>query len=312
MAPLYENRRGDDRNAETTFLARPQAGRAGSGVGSSYSKNDDPYSKGDSYSNTDTFTSLLPDRLGSEPAARALDADRGFDFSRAGAELIRSQSAAPTFHGRNPLFPPPGLANIKESQPTPSTVDSYSTSSHGTNNYESAVDRAADIMRLGQVRSASTGVIGSYGSPMAGAGGGLRPSQGPLMGLIEEDDVQEVNRGGVGPHDNFDHYHNSRDHNRHQQTQNSTHMQRRPGGEPEYVYAQQHLPPQQQHPHHMQLQPPLQQHHMQPQYMQLPDMHQEPRMQQQRPPMRTARDVYEIQVPMVNWSSLESLAFNFG
>lgn len=293
MAPLYENSRGrDDRGNDTTFLARPQAGRASAGP--SYTKHD--------------FTSLLPDGLGPETSSssKALDMDKRLDFSRAGAELIRSQSAAPTFHGRNQLFPPPGLADIKESQPTPSTVDSYSSShSNGNSTYESAVDRGADIMKLGQRRPASTSAIGNgglYSSP-AGGGGALRSNA--LMGLIEEDAVPDSSRGGV-QQENFDDYHPHD--NRHQQTQTSSHMQQRlPGGEPQYIYTQQPQPHHGQ-PHHIQHQPPHNQQHLQqPQYVHRGDPHHEPRMQQpmqqqqqlqQQPLMRTARDHYDVTAPM--------------
>lgn len=267
MAPLYENR-----NREETFLARPQAGRA---LSPSYAKPD--------------FSSLLSDGLNN----RHLDDGKDLDaYSRAGAELIRSQSAAPAFHGRSPLFPPPGLADIKESQPTPSTVDSYSSSHSGAgNNYESAVDRGADIMKLGQRRPASTGVIGSSGLY---APSGNRA--GTFMDLIQEDELPDNPRGSNGSQqlqrqqqqqhqlqdNNFDSYRDARP------NQMSPPLRPGSGGDQQqYMYAQQHL----------QHQPPQQQ--QQHQYMTNGDPHND-RMQPQ-PGMRLVRDPYDMGAPMVRY-----------
>lgn len=299
MAPLYENqnRNRDDQspeNSSATFLARPQAGRAGA----SYSKQPD-------------FTSLLPDRLGENALDLARDKGLETTFSRAGAELIRSQSAAPSFHGRSPLFPPPGLAEIKESQPapTPSTVDSYSTGSHsnnGSHNFESAVDRGADIMQLGQRRPASTGVIGnaSLYTQASGVGGALRQSNG-LMDLIQEDDVASNHRGDTQQkqqqnqhqqhQDNYAPYSGMNvnvDTNQSRDTiiqQSSPPMSRSSGGgELQYMYAQQ----QQQIPHHLQ-----QQHQMQHQYMS--PRGGDPHLDRiQQPGMRT-RDPYDMGPPQM-------------
>ena len=298
MAPLYEhqNKNRDDRSPESasaTFLARPQAGRAGA----SYSKQPD-------------FTSLLPDRLGENALDLAGDHGLETSFSRAGAELIRSQSAAPSFHGRSPLFPPPGLADIKESQPapTPSTVDSYSTSSHsnsGSHNFESAVDRGADIMQLGQRRPASTGVIGNTGlyAQSGGIGGALRQTNG-LMDLIQEDDVPSNHRGDIqqNQQDNYAPYsgmnvnvnNNLGRDNRLQQSSPSM-----PGnggaGEPQYMYAQQ----QQQIPHHLQQQQQQLPHQMQHQYMQ--PRGGDPHLDRMQQPGMRARDQYDMGAPqMVN------------
>ena len=272
MEPLYEDRRRDD-----TFLARPQPGRA---------------SAGPSYNTQPEFTSLLPDGLGGESnnngKGHHLDFDSGFEhsFSKAGAELIRSQSAAPTFHGtRNTLFPPPGLGNIKET--TPSTVDSYS-SSHS--NFESsAVDhRGADIMQLGQRRPASTGVLhsdtGLYG--ISPKGGAVRPAAKTLMELIQEDNTTgEINQRNKGGHqDSFDSYsreEGSYGSNRHPQQQQqqqqltSPHMSSmspQNNQQPYMQYSQQQLPTQQYPPHHHQQQP-----QPQPQYMQHDNRMQQPR-----------------------------------
>ena len=304
MAPLYENqhRSRDDRSPESasaTFLARPQAGRAGA----SYSKQPD-------------FTSLLSDRLGENTLHSAGDNGLETSFSRAGAELIRSQSAAPSFHGRSPLFPPPGLADIKETQPapTPSTVDSYSTGSHsnsGSHNFESAVDRGADIMQLGQRRPASTGVIGNTGlyAQSGGVGGALRQNNG-LMDLIQEDDVPSNHRGDIqqnlqqqNQQDNYSPYsgmnvsvnnNHGRD-NRLQQSSPSMSRNGGGGGEPQYMYTQQ----QQQIPHHLQQHP----HQMQHQYMQ--QRGGDPHLDRMQQPGMRARDQYDTGAPqMVNQTLL--------
>ena len=299
MAPLYENqsRNRDDHspeNSSATFLARPQAGRAGM----SYSKQPD-------------FTSLLPDRLGENALDLAGDNGLETSFSRAGAELIRSQSAAPSFHGRSPLFPPPGLAEIKESQPapTPSTVDSYSTGSHsnnGSHNFESAVDRGADIMKLGQRRPASTGVIGNAGlySQASGVGGALRQNNG-LMDLIQEDDVASNHRGDIQQQnqqqqhqDNFEPYSGmnnvniDNNHGRDSRIQQSSPTLSRNGrgGEPQYIYSQQ----QQQIPHHLQQQHP---HQMQHQYMSTRGG--DPHLDRMQQPGMGARDPYDMGPPQM-------------
>jgi len=250
MAPLYESRNRDDRSPDitspsATFLARPQAGRAGS----SYPKQPD-------------FSSLLSHRIGSENAPELAGQNDRLEnsFTRAGAELIRSQSAAPTFHGRSLLYPPPGLAEIKESQLTPATVDSYSTGSHSNNGSinntsESAVDhRHADIMQLGQRRPASTGVIGLHPSPGTGAGHRLNG----LMDLMQEDDVSSNSRSGMQQQylqqqqDNFGSYSvgmqsyiNNNYTGRDSQFQQQSSTMNRSGVEQQYMYAQQ----QQLHPH---------------------------------------------------------------
>jgi hypothetical protein len=112
-----------------------------------------------------------------------------------GENLVRSQSAAPSFDGGLSMGPPPGLARRE----TP-LVSNRSSRGHAsalaTDSYlEPSVDRS-HILQLGQRRPASTGVIGgsqtSSSTVLSSLGlgtgnGAVRPAAKTLMDLIQED-----------------------------------------------------------------------------------------------------------------------------
>jgi hypothetical protein len=171
---------------------------------SDYSKNNN----GASYNNHRGPSSglssdfLAGDRVLSSSLPRSNDVNSSssrydaFDRASIGENMVRSQSAAPSFDGRLPLGPPPGLAN--RATPVVSNLSASSPGGRGgVDSYliDSALDRSR-ILQIGQRRPASTGVIGQNNSSAAvlnslGLGGGgngaVRPAAKTLMDLIQED-----------------------------------------------------------------------------------------------------------------------------
>ncbi|KAG7361697.1 Pumilio-family RNA binding repeat protein [Nitzschia inconspicua] len=119
-----------------------------------------------------------------------------FDRRFIGENLVRSQSAAPSFDGGMSMGPPPGLA--RRETPLVSNRSSGS-STMVTTQRDSYLDASVDrshILQLGQRRPASTGVIGGNQTSSStvlhslglGSGtGAVRPAAKTLMDLIQED-----------------------------------------------------------------------------------------------------------------------------
>jgi hypothetical protein len=112
-----------------------------------------------------------------------------------GENLVRSQSATPSFDGGLSMGPPPGLAR-RETPLVSNRSSRGPAAALPTDSYlEPSVDRS-HILQLGQRRPASTGVIGESQSSSStvlsslglGTGNGaVRPAAKTLMDLIQED-----------------------------------------------------------------------------------------------------------------------------
>jgi hypothetical protein len=179
---LYESRsRGGDGTNSLFLDASNQRGRAS--VPASYDKPPPGFSA-DLFSGGDGLSSSIPSRhftIGSSSHLGSLDRQA------IGENLVRSHSAAPSLDGRLSMGPPPGLSNRE----TPLV----SNRSGGDAYLESALDKS-HILRLGQRRPASTGVIGEHQSSssaglnslgLGSRSGAVRPAAKTLMDLIQED-----------------------------------------------------------------------------------------------------------------------------
>jgi hypothetical protein len=128
------------------------------------------------------------------------------DRQHVGENLVRSQSAAPSFDGGLSMGPPPGLAQ-RETPLVSNRSSNGPASLLAPDSYlESSLDRSY-ILQLGQRRPASTGVIdGSQTSSSSvlsslgfGTGiGAVRPAAKTLMDLIQEDFPPESPGFGTG------------------------------------------------------------------------------------------------------------------
>lgn len=144
-------------------------------------------------------TTLSPDMARHFPDTNTTGLMGSFDRQFIGENLVRSQSAAPSFDGGFSMGPPPGLARretpLVSNRSSRNTISQSAMASQRDSYLEASVDRS-QILQLGQRRPASTGVIGGnqtssltvLDSLGLGTGNGaVRPAAKTLMDLIQED-----------------------------------------------------------------------------------------------------------------------------